>query len=50
MSTRTGRRILWVYFAVFVFLCGIVLGILLLQITRNGIEILVKILQLVDGQ
>lgn len=48
MATKPAARVAWVYLAIFFALVSISLAILLLQISKNAIEILIHLSQLVD--
>lgn len=47
MSTKPVPRFAWVYLGLLFTLCGVSLLILTIQLSKNAIEILVKILELV---
>jgi tartrate dehydratase beta subunit/fumarate hydratase class I family protein len=48
MAPKTARRVALIYFAIFFALVSVSLAILALQISKNVIEILVHIAELVD--
>jgi hypothetical protein len=48
MALKPARRVAWLYFAIFFALVSVSLAILALQLSKNVIEILVHITELVD--